>query len=239
MTRPPGADRPDRSGRAAALRALMLAGDAEALDRLARDYGPRLLAVARRCCRCRDDAEDAVQQALVSATTSRQGYRGDGHPVAWLSTLVARSCFRMNREVHNDPSRTVHHEHDEDDGHGSRVRAPCGGGDPEERAAQRQLEERLGEALMALSRTDRLAFLLAAEGHTSEEIAAEFHLTSDAVRGRLKRARKILREHLAPFVEPRPVTHPGAPAAPPGNTGSSGRRPTSPEDHPWPARSPP
>ncbi|MFY0540937.1 RNA polymerase sigma factor [Nannocystis pusilla] len=49
---------------------------------------------------------------------------------------------------------------------------------------------------MTLSRTDRLAFLLAAEGCSSVEIAERFSLTHDAVRSRLKRARKVLRAAL-------------------------------------------
>jgi DNA-directed RNA polymerase specialized sigma24 family protein len=51
----------------------MQAGDIAALDRFAREHGARLLAVARRACRSRDDAEDAVQQALVHASTSMRG----------------------------------------------------------------------------------------------------------------------------------------------------------------------
>jgi RNA polymerase sigma-70 factor (ECF subfamily) len=169
--------------------ALMQAGDPAALDRLARAYGPRLLAVARRCCRSSHDAEDAVQQALVSASSSMGSYRGEGSPIAWLSTLVARSCFRMNREAHNDPARTSH----SDD-----VDGACSCSDPEERAAQAELAEKIGVALMKLSRTDRLAFLLAVEGETSEEIAHRFGLTPSAVRSRLKRARQKLRDTLEP-----------------------------------------
>jgi RNA polymerase sigma-70 factor (ECF subfamily) len=161
----------------------MHAGDAEALDRLARDYGPRLLAVARRCCRSSADAEDAVQQALLQASSAMRGYRGEGSPVAWLSTLVARSCFKLNRDPHNDPARTSHDVPE----------APCGCDDPEERARTRELGERLGAALMTLGRIDRLVFLLAAEGWSTDELAAHFQLTGDAIRGRLKRARKILR----------------------------------------------
>lgn len=173
---------------------LMQAGDAVALDHLARAYGPRLLAVAHRCCRSRHDAEDAVQQALVKATTSMTGYRGEGSPVAWLSTLVARTCFRFNQEAHNDPQRTVHSD-DGADVVGETTEQRCCD-DPEVRATQRQLADRLGLALMALSRTDRLAFLLAAEGATSMEIGERFGLSGDAVRSRLKRARKMLRAAL-------------------------------------------
>ncbi len=160
----------------------MQAGDAAALDRLAREAGPRLLAVARRCCRAEHDAEDAVQQALVSAATAMRGYRGDGSPVAWLSTLVARSCYRINAQT-----RQQHHV---DDG--------CGCDDPAVIAERAELADQLGQALMTLSRTDRIAFLLAAEGASSDEIAARFGLTNNAVRSRLKRSRQKLRALLDP-----------------------------------------
>jgi len=58
---------------------------------------------------------------------------------------------------------------------------------------QQELARLLSEALMNLPRTDRLLFLLSAEGHTSVELAEEFGLSHDAVRSRLKRVRKHLR----------------------------------------------
>lgn len=160
---------------------LMQNGDLRALDHLARAYGDRLLAVARRRCDLREDAEDAVQQALLAAGTAMTGFRGEGSPLAWLSTLVARTCWRMNRKA--APTAEV-------------ADVPCTCDDPAVVAERRELGTTLGDALMTLSRTDRLAFLLAAEGLTSVEIAERFSLTSDAVRGRLKRARKLLRAAL-------------------------------------------
>jgi len=179
---------------------LMQAGDIAALDRFAREHGARLLAVARRACRSRDDAEDAVQQALVQASTSMRSYRGDGtgDPVAWLATLVARSCYRMNRAAERttafDPAFDPAFDHD--------VRCTCD--DPDEVARTHELGVRLGDALMQLARVDRLLFLLAADGWSTDELAAHFAMTGDAVRSRMKRARKILRAaltHDAP-VEP-------------------------------------
>lgn len=160
------------------LLALMQAGDLSALDVLARTYGKRLLWVARRWCRSPSDAEDAVQQALLAARDAMPHYRGEGTPLAWLSTLVARTCTRLNERA----ARTQPLE-DPD----------CGCGDLVEELEQQDLGRRLGDALMALGRTDRLAFLLAAEGFTSVEIAERFGLSSNAVRSRLKRARQALR----------------------------------------------
>ncbi len=175
------------------LRQLMQRGDLRALDHLARAYGDRLLAVARRRCDLPEDAEDAVQQALLAAGAAMAGFRGEGTPLAWLSTLVARTCWRMNRKA----SRTAELED-----------VPCTCDDPAVVAERRELGAALTAALMSLSRTDRLAFLLSVEGVSSVEIAEQFSLTHDAVRSRLKRARKVLREALRArdTPDPRPGT---------------------------------
>jgi len=177
----------DSTSSAETLLALMQAGDIAALDVMARTYGARLLAVARRRCHQREDAEDAVQQALLVARDSMRSFRGDGEPVAWLSTLVARTCSRFNAQR----ARVAL------DGAMSDERCRCAGAcddDPSVLAERSQLASAIERALMTLSRTDRLAFLLSVEGFNSVEIAERFALTHDAVRGRLKRARKVLRE---------------------------------------------
>jgi RNA polymerase sigma-70 factor (ECF subfamily) len=162
------------------LLALMQAGDLLALDALARAYSDKLLAVARRQCHLAADAEDAVQQALLVASAAMTGIRDDGAPLAWLSTLVARSCFRLNAQA-----RRVGDEVPEE-----------GCDDPTEQYERRELAGRLEGALMALQRTDRLLILLSVEGFTSVELAEQFGLSHDAVRSRLKRARQTLRDTL-------------------------------------------
>ncbi len=159
----------------------MQAGDFLALDRLARAYGAKLLAVARRQCHLPADAEDAVQHALLLASSAMTGIRADGSPLAWLSTLVARTCFRLNQ-------------------HASRLEAlealPCPCDDPTVLAERQEWAARLGDALMQLGRTDRLLVVLSVEGFTSVELAEKFELSHDAVRSRLKRARQRLRASL-------------------------------------------
>lgn len=169
------------------LLSLMQAGDIAALDVMARAYAPRLLAVARRRCHHPQDAEDAVQQALLTARDAMRTYRGEGAPLAWLSTLVARSCSRMNERAARVELREPE---------AMEQRCPCDD-DPEVQAERSELAHALSNALMTLSRTDRLAFLLSVEGLDSVQIAERFSLSHDAVRGRLKRARKVLRDALA------------------------------------------
>jgi RNA polymerase sigma-70 factor (ECF subfamily) len=172
------------------LLALMQAGDLRALDRFARESSHRLLAVARRQCHLAADAEDAVQQALLLATSGMTEVRES--PLAWLSTLVARTCQRMNAKAsHLEPLEES---------------CTCDD-DPSVNAERHQLGERLSAALMTLQRTDRLLFLLSAEGFDGVELAERFGLSHDAVRGRLKRARQKLRDTLEGVAGTAPHDH--------------------------------
>lgn len=156
---------------------LMQAGDVRALDLLSRTYGKRLMSVARRQCHLAADAEEAVQQALLTASTSMTNFRGESSPLTWLSTLVTRTCSRMNQRAERIDAE---------------VDVPCS-------CAEKDvlLATRIDDALMTLSRTDRVAFMLATEGFTGEEIAERFGVTSNAIRSRLKRVRAHLRDALS------------------------------------------
>lgn len=186
-----------------ALLQLMQAGDVAALDRLARESGTRLLAVARKQCHLAADAEDAVQQALEAASTAMTSYRGDGSPLAWLSTLVARNCSRMNRRY--EPTDASAGDKPSVDSY----RCHCD--DPEKEAERRQFSAALCDALMGLPRADRLLVILSAEGLDGVELSERFGLTHNAVRSRLKRARAQLRDTLSAFDDTTPANpHPRA-----------------------------
>ena len=166
---------------------LVTAGDLAALDRITRCHGQRLLAVGRRYCRSNAEAEDAVQDALLSAGTHLTSFRGDGSVEGWLVRMVANACHHMRRGRKND-----HRLHD------TEQVLMSDAGSPEERAMVGQLSVTLGEALLELSPRDRSIVLLAeAEGWTGPEIAARLDMTAGNVRVRLHRARLQLRARLA------------------------------------------
>jgi len=168
-----------------AIARLMQTRDPRALAHVSHCYGARLIAVARRACRVPEDAEDAVQDALVEAARSMDSYRGEGSPFSWITTLVVRRCHRLGRGLRNDPALHVH-------GH----EAVCGCGDPEVLVAHRELAEQLARAIQALEPLDRSVVVLAHEGLTGPEIGASLGLTPNAVRSRLKRSRRGLRASL-------------------------------------------
>jgi RNA polymerase sigma factor (sigma-70 family) len=167
---------------------LVREGDLEALDRITRCFGDRLLAVGRQRCRNEEDAQDAVQDTLLSAGRNLTSFRGDGSLEGWLVRMVANACFRMRRGRKNDPSL-----------HTTEAQLFSDRESPEQAVQRGQVGELLEGVLLDLSSQDRAILILAeGEGWTGPEIAQEMGMSPGAVRTRLTRIRQRLRTALEP-----------------------------------------
>jgi RNA polymerase sigma-70 factor (ECF subfamily) len=69
-------------------------GDRDAFSALAADSIRRLLATARLVLRDEDLAQDAVQEALITAWLDIRGLRDPDRFDAWLHRLLVRGCYR-------------------------------------------------------------------------------------------------------------------------------------------------
>ena len=120
-----------------------------------------------------------------------QNFRGEGSLEGWLVRIVQNVCRRMHHGRKNDPSLHVSLEDrvaiSPAQATGDRVRAG-------------QFMAILAGALEELLPQDRALILLSdAEGWTGPELARAFDMTPEAIRARLSRARKRLRQRLEPF----------------------------------------
>ena len=165
---------------------MLAANDPRAVDRLARCYRGFLLGVGRCACRDAAGAEDAVQEALLSAHAHRDQFRG-GSARAWVSKMVVNACLGQRRGRKNDPDWNRPLEDAE----------AAATGDPRRAAALGQLGEVLVEALDDLSVDDRrLLWLAAIEEARGPEIAEKLGISPEAARARLARLRRRLRARL-------------------------------------------
>jgi RNA polymerase sigma-70 factor (ECF subfamily) len=73
------------------------AGDHDAFSELAAGCMERLLRVARLIVRDADRADDAVQDALVTAWLDIRGLRDPDRFDAWMHRVLVRSCYRAAR----------------------------------------------------------------------------------------------------------------------------------------------
>lgn len=82
----------------AALLAAHVEGDHDAFGELFARHRDRLWAVALRTTGDREEAADALQDAMVSAFRRAGSYRGDAAVTTWLHRIVVNACLdRMRR----------------------------------------------------------------------------------------------------------------------------------------------
>ena len=97
---------PDRQSQDELL-AQLRQGDESAYETLVREYGGRMLAVARRVLRHEDDARDAVQEAFLQAFRSIDRFRGDSNLATWLHRIVTNAALMKLRSTSRHPEVTI------------------------------------------------------------------------------------------------------------------------------------
>ncbi len=171
-----------------------LSGDQDVLEELVRCFERKLFDFARRYCGNEEDARDALQDAYEAAAKHIGGFRGEASIKTWVTRLVISACSRRHRGARNDPSRHVNIELV----NVLPARQNRLGVMPDEELAKQELYERVERELYRMSDTDRAVLLLRDGQELSTEETADFlGLTVPAVKSRLHRARKRVRQALA------------------------------------------
>ncbi|MDX6198038.1 MAG: polymerase sigma-70 factor, subfamily [Actinomycetota bacterium] len=162
-----------------ALLAAHVDGDTAAFTTLVRRHQDRLWAVALRTLGDREDAADALQDALISAYRSAGGYRGDAKVTTWLHRVVVNAC--LDRIRRNKVRATVP--------------MPDDGGpiDPHDRLGDRETAMEIEAALATLPDEQRAALVLVdVQGMPVDLAAAALGVPPGTVKSRCARGRARL-----------------------------------------------
>lgn len=164
--------------------------DESLMEAVARCLGEDVMRFAMaRCGDSRADVEDISQDAMLAAQRYLGAFRGEASLRTWLYKLVLSACSRRRRGRKNDPNL---HRSIEDT-------APAAdAADPEVVLLISERLSALEQAMEELRPTDR-EMLAAAEweGMSLERIAEQHGLTVSAVKSRLFRIRRQLKETVA------------------------------------------
>lgn len=156
-------------------------GDPSAFETLIRRHQDRMWAVALRTLRDRDEAADALQEALFSAYRAASSFRAESAVTTWLYRIVVNACLDRVRRRQARPTVALP---DEGPGEPAEVR---------DRIAERETAMTVEVALGLLSLEQRAAIVLVdIEGYSVAETAVLLNVAEGTVKSRCARGRTRL-----------------------------------------------
>lgn len=194
----PSASRPGPAIAEAELLRRLRSHDDRAYEQLVRDYGGRMLAVARRFLPCPEDSADAVQNAFVSAFQAIDSFAGDSSLGTWLHRVTVNACLMFLRSRRRREAATAGEDLlPQFDATGHHVRRVPDWHDAFARAAVAETRRQVRRCIDHLPASYRAVLLLRDVEELGTEATARLLATSCAnVKTRLHRARQMLRTAL-------------------------------------------
>ena len=167
--------------------------DLVAFEQLVEEYGDRVYSIALRITGSPADAEDAMQDAFLSAFRSWSDFRAEAAVTTWLYRIAVNAALQRVRS-----RRPVQYLSDDaadaEDVHDWSTDVP-------QAAARSELHAELERGIGLLPDDLRVTLVLRdVEGLSTAETAAALGLTEAAVKSRLHRARALLRRFLEEYL---------------------------------------
>jgi RNA polymerase sigma-70 factor, ECF subfamily len=171
-------------------------GERRAFDRLVFKYRSRIVELAMRYTRNRDDAEDATQQTFMEAYRGIRHFRCDSAFYTWLYRIASNCASNLVKARRRDSLRNAIDFSD----YQHAVRHPRRMWDlatPEELALTADIHGMANAALEGLSPEHRMAITLREiDGLSYQQIASAMSIPIGTVRSRVFRARDIIDHQL-------------------------------------------
>ncbi|MDO5722074.1 MAG: RNA polymerase sigma factor [Actinomycetaceae bacterium] len=168
----------------AALVALTVDGDDAAFTELVARHAPAMSRYATYLTSSQTDADEAVQEALITAWQTIETLRNRDAVRSWLMRITARKAIDQMRA--RRPSQPI-----ED------LQIAGSFPTPQEEVAQSQTLEQLQRVLREIPSNQRQVWVLREIGQMNyEEIARDCGISEATVRGRLARARKNIAQKM-------------------------------------------
>lgn len=170
------------------------AGDRDAYRTLVERYTAMVFGIAGRYGRDEAETEDLAQDIFIQAYLGLSGFRGDASFSSWLYRIAVNRC-----RDHVKSARIAREESlgGPDSNDGRRLESMSSERTPETELERRASAARLRAALEALDPSYAVPFLLKYDqGLSYEEMAERLDATAGALKVRVHRARKALRDLL-------------------------------------------
>ena len=177
-------------------------GDQDAFERLVRAYDQSVLRLAMNLLRSPEDARDVYQEAFLRVYRNLHTFRFDCSFHTWLYRIVTNICLDQlrKRKVRKEEAAVVETAEGPIDRLDS-FEEEAADADPERSMLNRQLKERIADALAGLTPRERMVFELRHyQGMRLRSIGETLGTTEEAAKNCLFRATQKMRSVLGDFL---------------------------------------
>jgi len=173
-------------------------GDAEAFEQLVQPQMSKAYRVALRITGNREDAEDAIQQAMLKAYAHIDQFHSKSRFSTWLLRITINEALGKLRKLRAENAHLSYGSVAEDGADPMEMIRAKDDARPEMLYVKQEKQRLLWEAIDGLRGTSRaVVWLLGLEERRTKETARILNLSEAAVKARFLRARRKLRECLA------------------------------------------
>lgn len=171
-------------------------GDHQAVEALFSRYQRPLFQTALRVLGNTEDAEDALQDGMLSAYRNLKRFEGRSQFSTWLTRIVINAALMRRRSAKARPAVSLDEPPREDELPAAE-RFAARGPNPEQVYESTEIREMINANLDELSPLLRTAFVLReVQGFSTGEAAKKLGVTENTLKARLWRARHQLAERL-------------------------------------------
>ena len=172
--------------------------EVERFEALVGGYSKHVYAVAYRMAGNEADAKDLAQEAFVRVWKALRRIEPDAALEGWLYRIVTNLYIDLLRRRPKTRVQSLDEPITTSEGQMAREQ-PDQAADVERTALDKMVDRRIREALLGLREDLRMVVVLAdVEGYPYEEIAEMMGVPIGTIKSRLHRARRALRDRLAP-----------------------------------------
>jgi RNA polymerase sigma-70 factor (ECF subfamily) len=173
-------------------------GDTDAFRELIERHQRAVINTIHRAIGDAWEAEDLAQRVFIQVHRSAKRYKPTAKFTTWLFTITRNTILNEHRRRNRHPSESLDALQEPREADGMGWQAPdTTTSDPAHAAVERELQQKIREAVQELPEAQRTAVVLCRyEGLSYEEIAEVLGCSVSATKSLLHRARLTLKEKL-------------------------------------------
>ncbi len=177
-------------------------GDPHAQSILVNQYSKRVYNLALRILRNREEAEDVLQETFLTVINKLDTFDGRSSFFTWVYRIATNASLMLLRKKKIRRANFRDNDLDPEQMHLTNVVDWTQ--DPTARIENKEIKQRIDEALSTLKEKYKTVFVLRdIEGLSTRETAEILDISEENVKIRLLRARQALRNYLSQYYEER------------------------------------